>query len=300
MRKMRKTDALTLRMMPVIFSLLLNGPFQLNAQAKDSIVVKKNVIKVVTRSAAIYAAGMTTLSFAWYDQNRQSFTWFDDTEEWKQMDKAGHFFTTFHVSRVMSANFRKAGLNTNKAALAGSLSSFLALTSIEILDGYAPRYGASTSDIGANLIGGLFYFFQRNKENDPLFYPKFSFYPSNLASRRPEMLGKNFSEQILKDYNGQTYWLSVDMDQISTFPVWLNVAIGHGATGMIYARDKQNNEVGLSPYRKWYLGLDIDLSDIQTKRRLLRQIFSVVRIIRIPAPAIEFSNGKFTISPLGF
>jgi len=46
--------------------------------------------------------------------------------------------------------------------------------------------------------------------------------------------------------------------------------------------------------------LDINLSDIQTKRRLLRQIFSVVRIIRIPAPAIEFSNGKFTISPLGF
>lgn len=297
---MRTIDFVLIRLLLTASIFIFNGFSYLFAQSADSLAVRKNVKKIFGRSALIYSSGMATLSLAWYDRDRQSFTWFNDSEEWKQMDKAGHFFTTFHLSRALTGSFQKAGMNANNAALAGSLSSFIALSSIELLDGYSPRYGASSSDIGANFIGGMLYFIQRRNGNNPLVYPKFSFHSSGLASRRPEMLGKNFVQQILKDYNGQVYWMSMDMDRLGSFPVWLNLAVGYSATDMIFARDEQNNQVGMIPYRRWFIGIDIDLPDIQTRHRLLKQIFSVVRIIRIPAPALEFSNGSWRISPLGF
>ena len=42
-------------------------------------------------------------------------------------------------------------------------------------------------------------------------------------------------ERMLKDYNGQTYWLSANLKsffQGSNIPAWLNVAVGYGADGM--------------------------------------------------------------------
>ena len=40
-------------------------------------------------------------------------------------------------------------------------------------------------------------------------HPKFSFHQTKFASQRPETLGASLNEQILKDYNGQTYWFVV-------------------------------------------------------------------------------------------
>ena len=280
--------------------LLMYSTFEISGQPSDSTRTPGNIKRVVKQSAVIYTAGMATLSLAWYDLERQPFTWFNDASEWKQMDKAGHFSTTFFLSRVTTLHLKNSGMNPSKAALTGSLISIFALSSIEILDGFSPAYGASVSDIGANVLGGLFYLIQQNQGNDPIVYPKFSFYPSGLASQRPSMLGKNFTEQILKDYNGQTYWMSVDMDRVSRFPRWLNLAVGYGASDMIYARDQQNLEAGFMPYRKWMLGIDIDLSDIPTKHKALKNLFSVVKIIRIPAPAIEFSRDKLSLHPFFF
>jgi hypothetical protein len=41
--------------------------------------------------------------------------------------------------------------------------------------------------------------------------PKFSFHTTQYAQYRPNVLGSSLAEQILKDYNGQTYWLSVNL-----------------------------------------------------------------------------------------
>jgi hypothetical protein len=44
---------------------------------------------------------------------------------------------------------------------------------------------------------------------------------------------------MLKDYNGQTYWLSVNLHIPSPKAQktqWLNLAIGYGADGMITGR----------------------------------------------------------------
>jgi hypothetical protein len=48
---------------------------------------------------------------------------------------------------------------------------------------------------------------------------------------------------MLKDYNGQTYWLSVNLHSFykgSKIPKWLNLAIGYGANGMLTGNGENN------------------------------------------------------------
>ena len=128
--------------------------------------------------------------------------------------------------------------------------------------------------------------------------PKFSFHTTPYASARPEVLGSTITEQILKDYNGQTYWLSANIHSFaktSKFPKWLNVAIGYGAEGMITGYDDFVNTVFLPEskrYRQFYLSLDVDLTKIETKSHFVKTILTVFNFIKIPAPTIEIrGNG---------
>ena len=56
---------------------------------------------------------------------------------------------------------------------------------------------------------------------------KYSFKPSEYAKYRPDLLGSNFLQQSLKDYNGQVYWLSFNINAFkkTSLPDWLNVAL---------------------------------------------------------------------------
>jgi len=82
----------------------------------------------------------------------------------------------------------------------------------------------------------------------------------------------------------------------NTIPKWLNVAVGYGAQGLWggfeneWEIDDQRYELNLPRYRQWYLSLDVDLSRIDTDNYLLKTILSVLNIIKIPAPAIEFNS----------
>lgn len=280
--------------------LLLFFSCELLAASKDSTKHQPSTRKFFQQSAVTYTAGMTALSLAWYTDDRQTFTWFNDLPEWKQMDKAGHAFTSFHLARVYRNGLLKSGMSSQRSALTGGLMATVALSSIELLDGFSPDYGASLSDIGANLIGSTLYLLQHSRDEGLVVSPKFSFRPTGIAEQRPEVLGKNIAEQILKDYNGQTYWLSADMDQFNSFPKWLNLAVGYSAMNMKYGRDAQNIEAGLEPFRRWFLGIDIELADIPTRHRFLKKLFSVTQVIRIPAPALEFSNRGIRFHPVWF
>jgi hypothetical protein len=107
-------------------------------------------------------------------------------------------------------------------------------------------------------------------------------------------LGSSFSEQILKDYNGQTYWLSVNLHSFakgSKIPKWLNLALGYGAEGMITGRTENTTAfLASNPqrFRQFYLSLDVDLTKIKTNSHFLKTVFSVFNTVKIPAPTIEF------------
>lgn len=283
-----------------ICCLLLCGYFNFSfAQEQDSVDFSKKKKNFILKSSALYTTGMTALSVIWYKESPESFRWFNDAKEWKQMDKAGHFYSSFQLAWQVERSMKVAGYSSKQAAHWGSALSFIALSSIEILDGFSPNYGASFSDIGSNLAGSLFYLAQY-KRNNPLIVPKFSFRRTPWASKRPELLGSNLAEEILKDYNGQTYWLSLDMDQISSLPKWINFSLGYGAYGMKFARDEENLAEGINPYRRWFLGMDIDLSHVRSRHRFIRSLLSVTRFIRLPAPSFEYTKGRLHFRPLCF
>jgi uncharacterized protein YfiM (DUF2279 family) len=232
------------------------------------------------------------LNELWYSNNpRQSFAFFNDNAEWKQMDKAGHFYSTFYISYAADAALRWTGVKDRKAALIGSLVGFGVMLPIEIMDGYSAAYGASVGDLVANAAGASLYLGQTLIWTELRIYPKFSFHQTDYAPVRPNVLGDNFVSEMFKDYNGQTYWLSFDMDKFIRFPKWLNLAVGYGAEGMVYARDEQNIEAKIgTPYRQYYLSIDFDLRAIRTRSKFLKGVIEVVSIIKLPAPAIQFSE----------
>src|SRR5258708_6434331 len=122
-------------------------------------------------------------------------------------------------------------------------------------------------------------------------YPHHSFHRTYLARLSPGTVGSGLSE-VLKDYNGQTYWLSLDVDKFIPFPKWLNISAGYGADNMIHAHDSQNRTAGYVPYRQYYLGLDFDLTAFKSKSKVVNTLIYFVNLIRLPAPALEFSQGK--------
>jgi uncharacterized protein YfiM (DUF2279 family) len=262
------------------------------SQKTDSINNKKLAVAIVGTSAA-YAATMIGLSEVWYSQyDKQSFHFFNDASEWKQVDKVGHFYSTFQLSSIQSEMLQWSSVSKRKSDLYGTLSGFVMISSIEILDGFSAGYGASATDLLANALGAGLYIGQQYMWNETRIYPKFSFHTTEFAAMRPNTLGSTTAQQIIKDYNGQTYWLSVDMDKFMRFPKWLNLAFGYGAENMIYAQDELNQEAGLTPYRQFYLAIDFDLTGIHSRSKFVNTLIYFANMIKLPAPTLEFSQQK--------
>ncbi len=254
---------------------------------------KKRQKAVIIGSSGAYTGSMVALTAAWYSQsNRQSFRFFNDAREWKQMDKLGHTFSAFQISAISSATWQWSGMSKQKSDRLGSLISLGIMSSIEVLDGFSAGYGASVSDVVANAAGTGLYWGQQALWNETRIYPKYSFHRTRYAPIRPSLLGHGLAEEMLKDYNGQTQWLSVDMDKFMRFPKWLNFSLGMGAEGMVYATDASNRNAGYNPYRKFFVGVDFDLTAFKSKSKVLNTLIYVANMVRLPAPAIEFSQHK--------
>lgn len=276
----------------LIISLLIISHFAYAQVNPDSTSVnKKRLTAFVIGSGAVYGGTLAGLNELWYrDSKKQSFRFFNDNAEWKQVDKIGHFYSSFYFSYGLSRAIRWCGVRPKRSDLTAALTSFLIMAPIEIMDGYSDAYGASTGDLVANAAGSVFFLGQSLAWNEIRLYPKFSFHTTRYAPLRPDVLGDNGVSEIFKDYNGQTYWLSVDMDKFLRFPKWLNIGLGYGAEGMINARDYQNRDAGLDPYRQYYLSIDIDFTAIHTRSKALKTLIFFANMIKLPTPAVEFSR----------
>lgn len=259
----------------------------------------------------IWPGSIIGLNYVWYaDFDKSKFHFFNDSKEWGQMDKMGHFYTSYQMSRVVGDMYQWSGVNHKKSAIIGSSYSFCYLLTFEVLDAYNSKWGFSWSDIGFNSIGSISYFSQAYFFNKQYVKPKFSFHKTGLAEIRPNALGNDFASRTLKDYNGQTYWLSFNPFTWSTnrikIPKWINLSIGYSINnqligdGSTYVMVTENNTTIFDPYRQLFLSLDVDFEAIPTKSRALKMIFRTLNIIKIPFPAIEYSQHKLSFRPLYF
>lgn len=254
-----------------------------------------------------YSLGMLYLGVVWYaNEDLGRFRFFNDAHEWQQMDKAGHMLGGFHESRFMIDLYRWAGVPKRKALITGGLAGFLAQTSIEVFDGFGESWGASLPDVGANLLGSALAMGNYALWNEPRVQLKMSYWPSSRArsGEFQELFGSHPAEWLVKDYNGQTYWLSVRLHSFlpeggfkDVYPPWLNLALGYGADGLEGGYGKEDWAIiRAREYRQFYLSLDIDLQQIPTRSGFLNTLFSLINVVRIPLPALQVDRHGVTFT----
>ena len=259
----------------------------------DSLTSKKQN-RIAFGSAIVYSASLVGLNKLWYQDYAQSFFHtFNDNKEWLQVDKVGHFYSTYTLSKLSYELYPRNGEMVNKQALLYSGgSAFVFLTTIELFDGFSEEWGFSWGDFLANSGGISLFVGQELLFQKQIVQIKYSYQNTGYRKLRPNTLGENTLQGAFKDYNGQTYWASFNLHSISerVKPNWLNIAVGYGGNQMLFANEGENNKVELYPERQYYISLDVDFSQFKTNKKWLEWCFKIANCIKVPAPAIRFSK----------
>jgi len=270
---------------------LLSPSDTLNTSRKNAVIISES---------AIASATLIGLSQMWYaDFERSRFKTINDSNEWLQLDKYGHSFSAYQLSRLGANVMNWSGADSKTQILNGSILSLGFLTTVEVFDGFSKEWGFSWSDMAANAAGTGLFVGQELIWQEQRILLKYSFHQTRFAAQRPGKLGDGLLEEMLKDYNGQTYWLSANLHSFlknENIPKWINLAFGYGAEGMLTG----NNDTlgGQFPdqnrYRQFYISLDVDFSRIKTNSRILKTLFDVFNVIKVPFPTLSLDRENGT------
>ena len=291
----------------ILFFISINLSAQSFLAPADSL----NKCRVATAAgswAGIYGGTLIGLNELWYkNYPRSSFHFFNDNGEWNQIDKVGHIYTAYLESQWSTKAFLWSGVKKKKAYILGGLTGFSLQTTLEILDGFSSKWGFSVGDISANTLGSAINVTQNLLWDEQRIRIKFSSHPvrysDDVKARARDLYGISIPELVMKDYNGQTYWLSVNpssfLNSESKFPKWFNIAVGYGADGMFggfenIAYDIDGmvtfNRTDIPRSRQFYLTPDISFSRIKTNSHFLKTIFEMADVLKFPAPSLEYNT----------
>ena len=271
-------------------------------------------------SSSTYTGFSVGLYHAWY-KNYQGggFRFFNDWGEWRHMDKIGHVYTAYFQSVLCYNGARWTGLNKKNSLLTGLLCGGLFQTTIEVMDGFSEKWGFSVPDIAANFTGFGIFAAQQYWWDEQRIYLKVSSIPvsysraeirsvdgketSSLYKRSRDLYGTSFAERYLKDYNAQTYWMSVNLHSFlpegNRWPKWLNLALGYGAENMFggykntWEGDFSRYELDADKYPRYsqfYLGFDLDFQKIRTRNRAVNTLLTMFNVFKVPSPALEINT----------
>ena len=270
-----------------------------------TILNKKRRNLLLVSQATLFTGSLLALDRLWYDDySRSSFHFINDNQEWLQMDKAGHLTTSYYSGLLGIKAYKWTGMKRNNAIWHGGLTGTYFLAIIEFLDGKSEDWGASFGDLAANLSGSMLAIGQALFWDEQRIQLKYSYSPSLWAAENSNQLGENNIERLLKDYNGQTYWLSMNMKsllniQYNTFPAWLNISFGYSGDKMIYPyQEKQDVTHTLQRERQYFFSFDVDLNKIKTSNKKINNLLSIFGFLKFPAPAIELREGSFYFHPM--
>ena len=314
-----------------LFTLIIQTCFSQTDSVPNSLTKKQKTIRksiLLGTTGAYTASSLSYLNLIWYKPYKSTnFHFFDDNNEWCQMDKLGHTFTTYNTAREMYRAMNWAGFTRKQSLFYGEAYGTLYMTAVEIMDGFSSEWGFSWGDEVANVSGSALFTLQQYFWNEQRIHLKFSFHQDYYSGIRPNELGTSFGSQIIKNYNGQTYWLSVSLASFfkkeTKFPKWIALDFGYGATGMVGGYSNvivypdgttgtnsvanQSIVIGangsrtyFSRYRQFYFSLDIDFTKIKTKSKFLQSVFSVFNGFKLPFPAVEFDKHGASFKPFYF
>ncbi len=300
------------------YSARQQNEFKLSVNQLEYPYSKKRVRLIMAANIIGYGGTMVGLYAAWYSNYPQGkFHVFNDFHEWKQVDKFGHVFSAYASGKASMELWRWTGIDRKKRIWIGGMSGAVYQTVIETLDGFSSEWGWSWGDIGGNILGSGILVAQELAWDEQRIQLKWSFHRKTYAdptlnARSDKIFGKSSTERFLKDYNGQTYWISGNLKTFfphSRLPPWLSVSLGTGAEGMFGAnenigKDKQGNiefsRTDIKRYRQWYLAPDIDLTRIKTNKKGIRFALMILNIFKFPTPSLEYSVKGIKLNWLHF
>jgi hypothetical protein len=272
------------------------------AQSQDTTLRelhKDRLVGVAIGGSAVIAGSLIALDQAWYAQyERSSFHTFNDGDEWLQMDKVGHAYSAYTMGRWGKGLLDWTGVDDRTATWVGGSVGLVYLTGVEYLDGRSAGWGWSWWDMAANVAGTGLFIGQELGWGEQRMRMKFSAHRTDYAAQNPDLLGETTPERLLKDYNGSTYWLSVNPSSFSRKERslrWFSLSFGYGAEGMVNATPQEvEGAPSAPPYRQYYLSVDVDLERIPTRSKVLRTTLFLLNCIKVPAPTLEYrSNGQW-------
>ncbi len=280
------------------------------AQNQDAFLYPSDTLNKQRKNTVYITAGvgfglsLVALNELWYaDYHRSSFHFHNDNDAWLQMDKVGHMYSTYFIGKMGMDALAWAGESKKNQMLYGATMGFAFLTAVEILDGFSEEWGFSGGDMVANGLGTGLLVGQELLWGEQRIQMKFSYSDTDYPEIYPDKLGSNSLEQVFKDYNGQTYWFSVNLWSFfkdSKIPSWLNVSLGYGAEGMPEYEEGSGAEM-YSTYRQFYASLDLDLTKIRTNSAFLKTTFNLLNYIKFPSPTLEFTGkGDFKFHAIYF
>jgi len=279
--------------------LSLSSFSQENSKLCSDSCKSRKLISIGLTSVA-YTGGMAALYQLWYaDYPTSSFHFFNDNDEWLQMDKVGHSYSAFHLAETGYLAAKYSCFNESQSIWIGGGAGLLFLTTVEIFDGFSDGWGASWGDVGANTMGYLLFSTQQHFWNEQRIRMKFSYFPSKYAQYRPDLLGNSFGSRMFKDYNAQTYWLSVSpasfFEGKNKWPEWLAISLGYSGDGMTGGSNNPEYVDGkpipsFTRQRQYYLSLDLNLAAIHTRSKVLNTVLHAVNLVKTPFPAASLNK----------
>lgn len=305
-RRKREMVSLSYALRWFVLVALLTHSFQSLSQRteNDSLHVRKTVL--LASGSTLMAASYVGLNSLWYkDYPRSSFHYFNDNSEWLQMDKCGHMMSSYTLGSLGYHSMKWSGFNENKSLFIGGSLGLIYLTGIEILDGFSSQWGFSWGDEIANFSGTSLFILQQKFWKEQRITMKFSYSNSTFANQNPELLGRNFQQRLLKDYNAQTYWASFNVSSFlasdAAFPKFLNIAFGYGATGMTRAKNVVDSVNNFQREREFYLSFDADLNQVRWPKKWMKKTARILSFIKLPSPTLKMqSDGKVKLYALFF
>lgn len=262
-----------------------------------------------------HAFTVTTLYFAWYQPYTTSrFHFFNDGSEWLQMDKMGHVFSGFWLTRGYASFVHPC----EDSLWIGAGMAFLSLSLIEILDGFSAQWGFSLWDMVANLAGISLAVLLPYPSGvgwkwgwKPISYLQKYGDPAVHGKAR-ELFGTSLPVRLLKDYNSQSYWLVIPVARQGFFR-YMGIAVGYSAEGMLGGLTNLPAFPGVPRQREWFLSVDIRWDQVGyavcRNSRGCHTFFRLLNLVRIPFPALavvytdegpEANSWRVTFRPLGW
>lgn len=229
---------------------------------------------------------------AWWKDDRGPFHFVEDIQYAKGLDKMGHFYAAYIMSRLSGDLLMECGFDVDASTVIGASMGLAYGMYVEVEDGFARQWGFSPTDAIGNVVGTGFYFGQQYVPFLQNFHPRSSYIPA-------ELLGDNIitmrPKTFIDDYNSMSFWLSMNVNNIMPsswaeyWPDWLMLTVGYGISN--YGIEREDGS--LEPvHGKILLGLDYDLVKIipRSKIGFVNYLIQGLNIIRLPGPTLEFTH----------